>query len=259
MSGPGDPLGARPPPARDVVVIVQARMGSTRLPGKVLEDVGGRPMLHRVMERVARARLPARCGIATTTHPRDDAVAAAARDLGVGLFRGSEDDVLARYLGAAGAFAAGAVVRVTADCPLVDPGILDRVVERLGVGDVDYASNTLERAWPRGLDVEAFTVEALERAAREAPPGPDREHVTLWMYRHPGAFRLAGIPADGDHAHHRWTVDTAEDLELVRRIYARLGPDGLFGWRGALALVESDPSLPAINAAVLQKGIGPLP
>lgn len=234
------------------VAIVQARMGSTRLPGKVLADLGGRPMLARVLERLGRSRTLDLVVVATTTEPADDTVARLCEELRVPVYRGSEDDVLERYAEAARRFGADVVVRITADCPLLDPEVVDRVVEHFHTEGADYASNTLERTFPQGLDVEVFRAEALALAAREAREPWERAHVTPFLYRHPDRFALASLTQDRVAARHRWTVDTAEDLELARKLYARLG-DSDGGWLEALNLVERDPSLAAINAGVEQK------
>lgn len=234
------------------VAIVQARMGSTRLPGKVLADLAGRPMLARVLERLQRARTVDLVGVATSTEPVDDAVVRLCRELEVPVFRGSEEDVLDRYAEAARHFEADVVVRITADCPLVDPAVVDRVVERLHATGSDYASNTLDRTYPQGLDVEAFRRGALEIAAREAREPWERSHVTPFLYRHPERFSLVSVTQEDDASAQRWTVDTPEDLALVQALYDRLGgSDG--PWPEVLRLVEEDPALASINAGVRQK------
>jgi len=236
-----------------VVAVVQARTGSTRLPGKVLADVAGRSMLARVCERLGRAETIDRVIVATTTGPADRAVAAECARLGVACFRGSEGDVLGRYHGAAAACGAGVVVRVTADCPLIDPEVVDRVVLAFLDARPDYASNTLTRTWPRGLDAEVFPAAALARAHREARLPYEREHVTPYFYGHPERFRLQSVTGPGRLAHHRWTVDTPDDLRLIRTIYARLGPDGTFSWRDAARLFDREPALADLNRHVRQK------
>lgn len=238
-----------------VVVIVQGRMGSTRLPGKVLMDLEGRPMLERQLERLARARTPDAIVVATTTDPRDQPIVDLTSHLGVPFTRGSEDDVLDRYLRAARAHAADVVVRVTADCPLLDPDVLDRCVDTLLANPtLDYASNTLQRTYPRGLDAEAMTLETLETAWREATEPLDREHVTRFVWRQPERFRLGTVVDTVDHSHLRWTVDTPADLELVRAIYADLYPlCAHFTYADALDHARAHPDLHAQNAHVEQK------
>lgn len=248
------------------VAIIQARCGSSRLPSKVLADIAGASMLERVVQRVRGAQRLDRIVIATTVEPADDAVVDLATLLGIDVFRGSEDDVLDRYRGAAHCFDAEVIVRLTSDCPLLDGGVIDRVVATLAHGGVDYASNTTTRCYPRGLDCEAFTAKALETAWNDAAESFQRTHVTPFIYQHPDRFTLRSVVTDGDYSHHRWTVDTAEDLELVRRLYSRLQAaqrpksarrspaDPLpFTWRDVLAIVEAEPHLADINRAVEQK------
>ena len=232
-----------------VVVIVQARMGSSRLPGKVLMDLHGRPLLERQIERLRRSRTVDAIVIATSTHARDDAIAEVAERVGVGVFRGPEDDVLARYVGAADAFQADVVVRGTADCPLVDPEVLDRCVERLlEDDDLDYVSNTLQRTYPRGLDVEVLRRSVLERAHHEATDPGDREHVTGFIWRQPERFRLANVVDCEDRSALRWTVDTQDDLDVVRAVYDALYPERPdFSYADALAHVSEHPAVHAGN------------
>lgn len=205
------------------VAILQARMSSTRLPGKVMKPLAGRPMVERQIERIRRCRTLNRIIVATSTDPSDDPLAAHLQGLGVDLFRGSLTDVLGRYRGAARAFAlTGQVVRLTADCPLADPGVIDdcvRLHARLGV---DYVSNGRQPTYPHGLDVEVFGRDVLETADREAVDPYEREHVTPFIYRHPERFALAALTQDVDESRLRWTVDTPEDFDFVERVYAAL-------------------------------------
>jgi spore coat polysaccharide biosynthesis protein SpsF len=242
---------------RRTVAIVQARMGSTRLPGKVMLPLLGEPVLTRVMRRAVRAKALDEVVVATTILPEDDVIVELAASEGWPVERGSETDLLDRYLSAARTHAADVIVRITADCPLIDPEVIDRTVLAFGSADVDYASNTLEPAtYPRGLDVEVVSREALERAGREDHDLAWREHVTPYVYRHPESFRLLRVPADDDHADQRWSIDTPEDYELVRRIYEAFGHDD-FGWRQALAAAEAHPSWSALNRHVVQKDVPP--
>jgi spore coat polysaccharide biosynthesis protein SpsF len=235
------------------VLVVQARTGSTRLPNKVLADIGGEPMLARVVRRARLSRLVSEVVIATSTLPTDDPIEALATSLGVRCIRGSERDVLDRYLQAADATNADVVVRITADCPLIDADVVDDVVRTLIDSDesVDYCSNVLTRTFPRGLDVEAFTRAALERTAAEARAPREREHVTLYMVEHPELFRQRSVTSPVDAGRHRWTVDEEADLSFVRAVYQRLPADA--PWRLILREVDADASLPAINAGVQQK------
>ena len=236
------------------VAIIQARLGSTRLPGKVLQDLAGEPMLARVVERLGRARTLDDIWIATTTEPRDDALVELCLRRGWPCARGSESDVLDRYVRAARESRAERVVRITSDCPLIDAAIVDRVVDALGPTSA-YSSNLFPvRTFPRGLDTEAFTVAALETAGSEATAHPDREHVTPYIWRQPDRFPQASVSAESDHSHERWTVDTPEDYQLVQKIYAHFG-DAAFGWQDVLRLLDTHPSWRALNAGVQQRAI----
>jgi len=243
----------------NVVAIIQARMGSTRLPGKVLSDIGGEPMLARVVRRVRRCASVGRTVVAATEGDADEPIVLECGRLGVELLRGSEMDVLDRFYRAACYFEADAVVRITSDCPLVDPGVIDRVVGEFRDWRPDYASNVLRRTYPRGLDTEVVSREALERAWREAAETYQRVHVTPYFYQHPELFRLLSVtrgPESGVEAsRYRWTVDTAEDLALVREIYRRFGDEDTFGWTAVLDLLERNPGLAELNRGIQQKAL----
>ncbi len=239
----------------NLVAIIQARMGSTRLPGKALRDICGRTMLARVVRRARRSRLVDEVAVATTTEPEDIAIVEECRSLGVRYFRGSEQDVLDRYYRAAREFSADAVVRITSDCPLIDPEIIDLVVRAFLDNEPDYASNTLVGTYPRGLDVEVFSMKALERARAEASMDYQRIHVTPYLYQNPGIFRLLSVTGDEDYSRYRWTVDTQEDLDLVRTIYGMISKDDDFSWRDVLALMKREPALAEINRHIRQKSL----
>lgn len=237
----------------NLVVIIQARMGSTRLPGKVLKDICGQPMLARVINCVRRATLPNKIIVATSTEPADNAVAELCAAHSIDVFRGSELDVLDRYYQAARAFAADGVIRITSDCPLIDPEVMDRAIGVFVDSQPDYASTALVRTYPRGLDTEVMSMSALERAWRSATEPYQRMHVTPYLYQNPAEFKCINVANDEDYSFYRWTVDTAEDLEMVRAIYDRLGPSDGFGWRDVLALMQREPALAGMNRGVLQK------
>ena len=238
-----------------VTAIIQAHMGSTRLPGKVLVDICGRPMLVRVVERARRAALIDELIVATSDLAGDDAIVACCTSIGIACFRGDDSDVLDRFAMAARWADADAIVRITSDCPLVDPEVVDLVIDRFArsPSPVDYASNKIPQSFPRGLDTEVFTRAALERAWREASASYERMHVTAYMYEHPDAFRLLSVTSDVDRADWRWTVDTVDDLRFVREVYGRLGPEGLFTWNDVVTLLEREPGLREINLTVRQK------
>jgi spore coat polysaccharide biosynthesis protein SpsF len=204
----------------NVVAIIQARCGSSRLPRKVLMDIAGHPMFGRVVQRTRQAQTINEAILATSTDQRDDPLAALSTRLGVRCFRGSEFDVLSRFVGAAQAFDADIVVRLTADCPLLDGAVIDRVVRVFQETEgVDYVSNTLKRTYPDGLDVEVIARAALVRAHLEAQLPSEREHVTPYLYNHPELFSLRNVTHSFDLSAYRLTVDEAADLETVRQIY----------------------------------------
>jgi spore coat polysaccharide biosynthesis protein SpsF len=236
------------------VAIVQARMGSSRLPGKSLMPVAGQPMLFHVLQRLGASRKLDDIVVATSNVPRDQVIVDLAREAGVETFSGSETDVLDRYYGAAKAFGAGIVVRVTGDCPLIDPVIVDEVVSLLLESSKDYCVTS---GFPRGLDTEAFLFSALERAWREARRDYEREHVTPYIYRHREKFSVREFDALAPlhRPELRLCVDTEEDLALIRKIFARLyvPPGRLFATEEVIALLDSEPRLRRINAHVAQK------
>ena len=240
-------------------IIVQARMTSTRLPGKVLKPVLGKPLLEYQIERLRRVKLADSVVIATTTNATDAQIVDLCHALGVTCFRGSEQDVLGRYYGAAKQAQADVVVRVTSDCPLIDPQIINRVIQlyRDGKGRVDYASNSLQRSFPRGMDTEVFSFAALEHAYYEATDPPQREHVTPFLYQHPERYAIAQLTSPQDLSHHRWTVDTPEDFELVKRMLEALYPQvPNLTLQDCLEVIDQHPDWPAINAHIEQKAYG---
>lgn len=241
------------------IAIIQARMNSTRLPGKVLAELGGRSMLGQVVFRVRLAETVDRVVVATGAGQADDPIERECRRLDVACFRGSQQDVLDRYHQAAAMHGADVIVRITADCPLADPAVIDHVVRAMLARRPDYASNTLTRTWPRGLDTEVFTAAALERAWREASEPYERTHVTPYFYQHPDRFHLLAVTNGEDHSRHRWTVDTPEDLAFARAIYARLdaamdSPRST-SWHDVLGLVTEEPALAEMNRDVRQKSL----
>lgn len=236
------------------VIIVQARMTSTRLPGKVLLPVLGRPMLAWQLERLGRVRDDVRLAVATTIRPTDDPIVELCAAMNVPTVRGPEDDVLDRYRTAAMILKANPVIRITSDCPLIDPAITRQVLELWERGDTDYAANTLERTFPRGLDAEVMSLAALDTAWRSATEAFEREHVTPFLYRHPERFRLRNLRNSTDESHRRWTVDTPEDLAFVRAVFEALAPVGPdFDTSDIRTLLTERPDLELLNRAVRQK------
>ena len=236
-----------------IVAIIQARMASTRLPGKVLADIVGYPMLWHVVNRVRLARSIDHVIVATSRESADNSVAQFCRDQHIKCFRGNESDVLDRFYQAAKSCGADIIVRITADCPLIDPHVIDRVVDTFCASEADYVTNTLRYSYPDGLDTEVCSFAALETAWQEARLSSEREHVTSYL-RNSGHFRVANVESDNDVSarHLRWTVDEPHDLELVRIIYSRLWPQrqGAFFLDDILQLLDREPWIMDINQGI---------
>lgn len=236
-----------------VLAILQARMSSSRLPGKVLLQVCGKPLLQHQIERVQRCASISRLVVATSTDTSDDPIEALARDIGVHVYRGSLDDVLDRFFQAALPHQPGWVVRLTGDCPLADPAVIDRVVRETCDGGLDYVSSALHPTFPDGLDAECLRHSVLEQAWRGARLPSEREHVTSFVYSRPERFRLGEIRNDMDLSALRWTVDEARDFVFVSQIYERLyhaRPD--FSMEDVLQLLDNEPWLSQLNGGILR-------
>jgi len=229
-------------------IFVQARMGSRRLPGKVLEKVCGLPLLEHIIGRLRRVRAAEGLMVLTSTADRDLPVYELAARAGVPAFRGSEDDVLDRFYGAAREARATTIVRVTGDCPLIDPELVDDVIAFFASGGWDYVSNTILPTYPDGLDTEVFSFEALSRAWKGASSAHQREHVTPHFYENPDRFRIANYRSATDHSAHRWIVDEADDLAMVRAVYERLYPqNNAFTTGDVFELLEREPAIRRLN------------
>lgn len=234
-----------------VVAIIQARMGSSRLPGKTLADICGKPLLLRIMERVRAARKVHEVVLATTIQPEDRPLLELTRRHGLRGYAGSVDDVLDRFYQAARLAGADAVVRITADDPFKDPQVIDLIVARLlDDSRLDYVSNTIEPTFPEGLDVEAFRFSALEKAWREAMLASEREHVTPYIWKNPDRFRTASVFHSSDLSGLRWTLDYEKDLIFTRAVYDRLSCQGLFLMNDILELLRTAPDLSRINEGI---------
>ena len=231
-----------------VAVIIQARVGSTRLPGKILRDLGGRPALAHVLARCKRIPGATVVVCAVPDEPESVAIESIAREEGCVTVRGSETDVLDRYLKAARAVGADIVMRVTSDCPLIDPEICASVLELCVEASADYACNNMPRTFPHGLDCEAFTMAALETAAASATELSDREHVTPWLRRAGGLKRGNLSAPQSGLAHHRWTLDYPEDLAFFEAVFAAIPDAATAGYEKILKFVSRRPDIAAINA-----------
>jgi spore coat polysaccharide biosynthesis protein SpsF len=240
-----------------VVAFVQARLGSSRLPGKVLKELGGQPLLAWCVERARRAQTVTQVAVATTDNPADDPIVAACMQRGYDFYRGSQFDVLDRYYQAARYFDAEVVVRITADCPFIDPVLIDLTVQEFLDSGADFAANRLpppwKRTYPIGLDTEVCAMAGLERAWKEATQKFEREHVMPYFYDREGRFKVHVLHTDPDFGYLRWTVDTPADLELLRAVVQRLDGRMDFTWQEVLAIFQREPELASINAGVQHK------
>lgn len=255
-----------------VVAIIQGRMSSSRLPGKILADIAGQPMLQRVFIRTSRAATVTETIFATTTDASDDPVAEYCDFSGIPFSRGSLFDVLDRYYQAASQAKADVVVRITADCPVIDPVLIDDVVNTLLEDEYDFVCNRLPLPWSRtypiGLDVEACTFKVLKKAWKEAKEPQHREHAMPYFYEgvelthqsrtletgtSPRGYNIALLHHTTDFGDYRWTVDTPDDLEFMRQVYSRFGGRDDFTWKEVLDMVHDEPKLMEINAGVQHK------
>ncbi len=249
-------LWAMPLQSMKILTTIEARMESTRLPGKTLAPILGRPMLEMLIERLRRAWRVEQIVVATTDHAADDVIEAVTQRLGVGCFRGSSEDVLGRVLRAAQSYHGELLVQITGDCPLIDPQVVDECIALFLSGQFDFASNVVEPTYPLGLAVQVYPVKLLAEVARITSDPAHREHVSLYIYEHPEKYRLGTLyaPPKLCRPDLRLTVDTPPDLQLVREIYARLYPDNpAFTLRDVVELVERHPELAEINRHVRQK------
>jgi spore coat polysaccharide biosynthesis protein SpsF len=234
-----------------VVAIIQARMGSTRLPGKVLMDIAGKPMLWHVIERVKGCKKVDSIVVATTTDESDSKIIKFCKQNAINYFAGSENDVLDRYYQAAKSFNADSIVRITADCPVIDPQIVDEVIHEYVEKGYDVCG--LSGEFPDGLDVTVFSFETLEDTWKNAKLSSEREHVGPYMWKHPDKFKLGEYIKFYDLSHHRWTVDEEKDLQFIREIFSRLYESGkIFLTEDILNLLEREPELLKINEGIIR-------
>ena len=238
------------------IIINQARMTSTRLPGKVMKEVLGKPLLEYQFERLQRVKEADELIIATTNNDSDQPIVELCKRLGIAYYCGSEEDVLSRYYEAATQLGADVIVRVTSDCPLIDPSIVDRVIKlyKDKRDNYDYVSNTLTRSYPRGMDTEVFSYKVLEEAFINAKEKPEREHVTPYICWQPERYRLGNVSHHEDQSRHRWTVDQIEDFLLIENIIKALYPDKPhFNMTDVLDILKENPEWLKLNAEVEQK------
>ena len=239
--------------AQKVVAISQARRSSTRLREKILLPVLGQPLLKHHLDRLSQARCISEYYVATTTADEDQLIADLCREWRVPCFRGDMDDVLSRYALVVAATEPDVVIRVTSDCPMLDPDVIDQMYEVFAEENYDYVG--LDRgAFPHGLDCEIMTRAAFDAAAREATNPFEREHVTAFIYHHPDRFKIGMLTQEGDYAAYRWTVDYPEDFTLVKAILEQVLPvNPAYGWRDVVDLLQGEPELMALNIDAEQR------
>jgi len=243
-----------------VIAIVQARMGSTRLPGKSLIVIEGRPLLEHIVNRVSYSKTIDEIIIATTTEPEDKPIVRLAEKLHVATYTGSSEDVLDRFYQAANLFGGKVIVRITADDPFKDPKVIDEIVNYyFSQSELDYVSNTIEPSYPIGIDVEVFSYRALERAWKESDSVIFREHVTPYIWRNPSLFKVANYKYSEQLSHLRWTIDTKKDLQMTKEVYKELYVDDkIFYMDDILQLLRKRTHISDINSDVEQLSITPL-
>jgi spore coat polysaccharide biosynthesis protein SpsF len=240
-----------------VVAIIQARMGSSRLPGKILKPVLGKTLLEYQLNRIERIKQINEIVVATTTNEIDNKIVDLCNRLSIPFFRGPEEDVLKRYYDTAKQYGANTIVRLTSDCPVIDPIIIENTINYYLNNNFDYVSNTLERTFPRGMDTEVFSFQALERAFNEGEEKHFREHVTPYIYQNPDIFKLGSFYSKKDNSQYRLTVDTQEDFDLIEKIILNLYPrNNQFNLNAIIDLLTEKPELVKINAHIEQKKLG---
>jgi spore coat polysaccharide biosynthesis protein SpsF len=241
----------------NIIAIIQARMGSSRLPGKVLKNICGRPMLEWVVQRAKRSTLISELVVAITSDPLDDVLEGYCQDQSIPYFRGSSADVLDRYIQAARKFHADVIVRLTADCPFIDPDLIDQTLSAFFKSGADFAANRLpppyHRTFPIGLDVEVASMSALEKTWENASALFEREHVMPYIYQHLDLFRIKIIDYFIDYGAYRWTVDTNKDLEFIQAVANAMDCGLDFSWLDVIELLKAHPDLMKINAQVKHK------
>lgn len=236
-----------------IVAIIQARMGSARLPVKVMMNILDKPMLWHVISRVKHANMLNDIVVATTTLNKDKQILELASEMGVKSYAGSKDDVLDRYYQAAIINKADVIVRITADCPLADPKVIDEVVRFYLDNDFDYVSTSIEPTYPDGIDVEVFSFDSLKKAWNEAKFSSEREHVTPYIWKNPGIFKIKNYKNNENISYMRWSVDEERDLEFVREIYTNLYMDGnIFYMEDVINLLKKHPELVDINKDIIR-------
>ncbi len=243
---------------KKIVAIIQARVGSTRLPRKVLKEIEGKSVLSHVVDRVKQCKYIDKIVIATSYLEQDTDIEKEANNIGVDCFRGSEEDVLSRYYNVANKTNADIVIRITADCPCIDYKIIDCMIEEfIKKNEIDYMNNTIKETFPRGYDVEIFTIESLNKAYENAEKNYEKEHVTPYIYTHPDKFNISVYKNDIDYSCYRLTLDTEEDFIVISKVYEGLyKANKYFGLQEVIKFMKENSELVKINQYVKQKKLG---
>lgn len=237
----------------NITALIQARLGSIRLPGKTLMLIEGKSLLGHLVNRIKASRYVNDIVIATTTNERDNAIVEFAKAENLKIYRGSEDDVLDRFYQASVLYRLETIVRVTPDCPMLDPDVMDIVISKFSEGNYDYVSNVITPTFPDGLDTEVFSFRTLEKTWHEARLPSEREHVTAYILKHPELFRQFNVKREGeDISWMRWTVDTQKDLEFVKEIFIRLKGRGIFHMDDVIEVLRENPDLLKINSGIIR-------
>ena len=242
---------------KNIVALIQARMDSTRLPGKVMKMIDGEPMIYRICQALEKSKMVKKIVVVTSENKDDDKLVDFLRKNKIKYFRGSKNDVLERYYQAAKKFSADLIVRITGDCPLIDPAIVDLVIKEAINYKVDYASNVQKRSFPRGYDVEVLTNEALQKIHGITKDPDDREHVSLYIRRNPDLFKIKNILAPDSKYHPKWRVcvDTKEDFQLVKKIFQTYRKKDLIQYDDVISFFVKHPDIIKINKHIKQKKI----
>jgi spore coat polysaccharide biosynthesis protein SpsF len=242
---------------KKIIAIIQARMGSSRLPGKVMMEICKEPMLAWVVKRTRNAKMIKEIVVATTREPSDNEIEKFCQSHHITCYRGSSTDVLDRYYQTAKLYQADVIVRITADCPLIDPELIDNTIATFLGSLADFTANRLpppfQRTYPIGLDVEVVSMAALERAWKESTALYEREHVMPYIYERKDQFRILTIENEDDYGTYRWTVDTREDLDFIHAVVKEFGCRMDFSWKDVIELLKRNPELMQINAQVRHK------
>ncbi len=233
-----------------ITLMIQARVGSNRLPGKVLKTIEGKPMIWHVINRVKKIPNIQQIVLITTEKKEDEKLEEIAKTHEILFFRGDENDVLNRHYQCAITFKAEHIIRITGDCPLIDPTIIQSILEFYLENDYDYVSNTIKPTFPDGLDVEIFSLKALKKAVKNAKLSSEREHVSPYFIKNPKKFKLHNIKNKKDLSHMRWTIDQKQDLKFVRKIYAKVRPRKIFSMQDVLKIILEEPELQKINEGI---------